>query len=174
VTLPAWIRFGLQAILEAATVKRGKLDFGPTKAEQYLRLEMPKADELMELQQLFALDSEQIDRQVEQEDYKALLQCITATRFFADSGGKKYQALLTEYLDNLRQALDEFDEKQVDAWKGRKAPENEEEEAAMRKEIESAIKSREKELLERAAELTFGQWDRSDWHTLQRAYGRSL
>jgi hypothetical protein len=128
----------------------------------------------MELQELFALDSDQLEREVEREDYKSLFQCITATRFFADTGGKKYQALLTEYLGNLRQALDEFDEKQQEAWKDRKAPENEEEEAAMRQEIENAIKSREKELLERAAELTFGQWDRSDWHTLQRAYGRSL
>lgn len=173
-TLPSWLAVGLREVTSSATSKRGKLEFGMGDREKMMRGDLPKADELMDLQELFALTTEELNEFGERDNWKPWFQCVAATRFFVDSGGKRYQVMLADYLKNLRAALDSFEEQDKEAMKDRKRPENEEEEAALRKEIEDLIKRRERELIDQATEATFGEWDRGDWLSLQRAFSRSM
>ena len=172
--MPAWLREGLERVLGSAVVKRGKLDFRPHQIELMLKGDKPDEDELIRMQELFLITAEEVNEAAKQDNFKPYFQCITTTRFFVDSGGKKYKSVLADYLVNLRRALDEYEAENEDKLKDRKRPENEEEEAAMQEELESLIRNRSRELQERAMELTFGGWDDGDWQSLQRAYGRTL
>lgn len=171
--LPRWLAVGLNEVARSAVSKRSKLDFRVGDTEKMFREDLPKASEMMSLSQLFSLSREEFNAHGKRKDWKPWFQAVAATRFFVNSNSKKNREILDSYLVNLRKALDEFEAKDREEEK-LVAPTNEEEENAYFEARLKLIEKRERALLDRAFELTFGSWDKGKWMKLQRTFGRAL
>ena len=169
--MPRWLSTGLYQLARNTTSKGSKLRFSDAWWKQFIPDDLPKADDMMEISRLFMLSKEEFDAYGKRQEWTPWYQSVLLTQFFVES--KRNRVVLADYLVNLRQALDEL-QAQEEGDGERPKPKNEEEEAALRKEREARIEKRERQLLDRAFQLTFEDWDTGDWLSLQRSFGRSL
>jgi hypothetical protein len=85
---------------------------------------------------------------------------------------KLTKTVVREYYLNMTAVLDEMDKE--DDTDNEKAPETEEEEAAMVKARSQRLKDQADRIREAAFQRTFGEWTDKDWASFEKNYFKSI
>lgn len=171
--MPEWVRAGLLEVASAAKRKGSKLEFEKGDREKFRKVDLSDADDRLGIQRLLTMTEREFDSSRENGRWATWQQAVSLTRFFVASRTKKYREILPTYVANARAAIDEFEE-QNPAPDTDAEPETEEEEEALIEARRARARAREQFVLDRALGLTFGDWDKGDWQSLERAFGRAL
>lgn len=167
--MPEWVREGLNLVAQSSTEKGSKLEFDEGDRERAGRKALPQSDDRMGLDRLMVMTQKEFDAMGRTTEFQA----AAILRFFINSRSKKYRYILPLYVANVRTALDEFAAENPKPDADIEA-EDEEAENKLIAEQRAWRLRRERSVLDRAFGLTFGDWDKGDWQSLERAFGRSL
>ena len=173
--LPAWARSGLEEVIESAKPKGSKLKFSKDDWEQGWR----GSDNQIHLRTLMMMTREQFGESRGDAGYapRSQYQAAALVRYLLDGKGSKgkNKSLFSDYLANVRYAIDVLDQEEKGKDKERyKAPETEEEENAMFQARQERFAEREARILEMAFERTFGEWKPAKFSSFEKSYLKSI
>jgi hypothetical protein len=192
--MPAWIRTGMDSVISCA-VSKGKsiTDFKATTWNKVQMDELRRADKLLPARQFFTMDPLELWK-----DWTNHQQTEAFVRWLLIGGAQKsskYKTLLGDYIKNLAILIDEMNDKERrERQKAKEAaeaakegeggdassapeheePKNEEEEAAMRRQIDDEWGKAQQRVLQQLLEQTFKNWDDKDWNQFNEAYKNGI
>lgn len=174
-SLPPWIESGLNSCVSTAVSKGRKItDF---KASTWDNVEMGnlrRANKLLEAHTFFTMDSDTMwgnyENHRQAEYFVRYLLVGSAQR------NSKYKNLLGDYIKNLAIMIDESKDARAKAAGGDapKEPQNEQEEAELRRKQAEQWKQTQQEVLKKLVEKTFPGWDDKDWTQFNGSYWKEL
>ena len=176
--LPTWVRHGLDSYVEGARLSGKKLQFRVDDWERDDFREAVQQKKHAPVRELVKMTSAQFsgrdtdyagfwDRQAQADMLVRFLLSPEAAR------SKQTKTLLFDYLARLREVVLEL-EAEDQAKGGGEEPEpkteEEEKEYYRRKREAWDASDREKTILERSFQRTFGSWSSADWQTFEKAF----
>jgi hypothetical protein len=181
--MPYWLRSGLNKVLERGRAKGRRLEFEFDVWDRQSLKRAVKDGKLTPPRDLMQLtNSELMEGLGGQGGFEAFMsrgnQAAGLVRFFvagAASKSRRTKTVLRDYLLNLRSVTDEIQK----AEEGKKPaeekePQTEEEEAERLKQRREGWKQKEKEVLQKVFERTFGGWSSGDWKSFDSVYYKSI
>lgn len=168
--LPYWIDLGLDRVIGKAVPKGSGLEFKVDEWERDGLRESARGGNLTPPRELVTLPKAEF-----WNNEHRIKQSAAWVRYLLESKSKRTKSILTDYLKNLQDILEE-QKKAAEAEKpeASKPPETEEEEEQRFAARREAMKEREAEFLKEAFERTFGDWDDKDWKKVADQYYKSM
>jgi len=180
ISMPDWLQSGLYEAVEGARMDGRKPEFKRDFYNMETFREAERAGTLTEPKALFVMTAEDFhDFQGSAAGFwNRRAECQLLVSFLISDEAKRVRqakGLLQDYMTNLIAVLDEAEEEFAgDLKKKLVGAEDEEEEKRIVTELRSAMRKREKTILERTFERSFAKWSDRDWDSFTKGMRAGL
>ena len=181
ISMPHWLRNGLYSAIEGARMDGSKPDFRRDMYELESYREAERSGKLTDPRELFVMTAEDFNdfttgggeafwnRRTESQMLVSFLISDSA------KGVRQAKGLIERYMTNLIAVIAEAEEEYAGDLKKRlEVVEDEEEERKIMLELRNALAKRERTILERTFERTFGGWSDKDWEAFTKGMRANL
>jgi hypothetical protein len=180
-SMPNWLANGLDAAIQGARMDGAKPEFQRDHYELENYREAERAGTLTDPRALFVMTAEDFTNFSSgsaEGFFNRRTECQILVSFLisdASKGVRQAKGLLERYMTNLIAVIDEAESEYAGDLKKRlEVAEDEEEERKLMADIRNALTKRERTILERTFERTFGGWTDKDWEAFAKGMRASF
>ncbi len=178
ISMPEWLSYGLYDAIEGARMDSGKPEFRRDvySAERYRDAE--RNGGLTHPRELLVMTEEEFRTSAGSGGFSRLSECQVLVAFLISEESKRTRqakGLLERYVKNLLAVIDEAEaEYAADLKKRLEEAKDAEEEQRVALDLRTAMRKREKTILERTFERTFSGWTEKDWDAFVKGMRASI
>jgi len=170
VAMPAWMKFGLQYVVQYGKHKGKKFELRHSDWEMMGLRERVKSGMARSPREIFLSDSDGFA-----SSQNGAFEAAALTRYLLVGSGSKKRLtrnLLEDYYSTLKEVTEELEERESPS--GTSTATTEEEEDAQFKAAQQRWKKREREVAEMVFERVFAGWSEKDWSAFERDYFKAI